>query len=276
MIRYQLTYLLQRRDFRVSFLLMLFIAGGYPVFLVYTKLMQGADLGTVCDPRYAYMFFSHSDLMDYFPFIFPIISLFPAAISFNIDRNTNYYNIIVSKCGIRKYLYSYALIAILGGLFMMIFPLLINILFSYAMFPHTNYGLLYSNFYEDTYDLANNYSSYPFLQLLWHRYPIISDLYSALRASVCMSVFSLITYVTSVFIQPKYTFMSIIPVSLLVFSGRYLTEMLDSEVISLDFMQCIGSLETSECSIILFWSILAILTVISFAILHLKTKKDMI
>lgn len=273
MIRFNFLAMIRRREFRFAFLFMMAFASGYPIWLVLKKLVEGADIGSVCDPRYAFIFFQYNDIFDIMPFLLPILTLFPAALPYITDRRTRYDSVLISRCGIRKYLFSNAVLALIIGFGVVFIPSLWNIFLNRMLLPQTFCSFIYNDYYNDFLDASQeNISRY---QLLWFVHPLISDVYSAFRIGLLTAILSLVTYVSSTYIKPKYGFISVIPVFMLLFVGNLMQDLIGSDDFFIDILSYTGSASTVS-GMFFFYSEMLVLSAISLIMLYHKSKKDMI
>lgn len=275
MIKFQIQSILRRREFRFVFLFTMTIASVYPIYLTGLRSLQHSDIGTVCDPRYAFLFYQHSDIINYLPLMLPILSMFPTALIYAIDKKTRYNHLIVSRSGIKSYLIQNAITAIISGFFIIFIPSLWNITINYAFLPRTNCAFEYSDYYNEILDSANSYILSSRLHCLWLYHPFLSDIYSAIRAAILSSVVSLVTYVTEIYFEPKYCFVSIVPSIALLYTGNYLQSIFEPTLYSFDLITYICS-DTCVYGTFVFWILISILLIVSFILITYKAKKDMI
>lgn len=273
MVGYQIAASLRRRSMQFAFLFMMAAAVGYPVFLFYNRYFRNMDIGTVPDPRYAFLFHQHSLLLDYIPVLFPILSMFPAAASYCVDHKTHYSHAVASRCGIYRYLLANAAAALIGGFLIIFLPSLLNIGLNYLFLPRTTNSVLYNDYYTELYELIRVRTSEECtdLELLWYFHPVLSDFLTAVRFGVYMSVLSLITYVTAVCTKPKLSYAAIIPSFAFTTITRYLWDYTDLGIPLVPYTFASGTDNT-----LVFWITMSALILISMFVLKFQLKKDII
>ncbi len=123
MIHTQCKLMFLKRGFRISFSLMLAFAFLFPFSLMLMNHLKGNDISAIPDCVYAYLFCSNSMPSDILYFILPILSLFPFATSFAVDRKLHAYFPLAARGGVRSYFFAKAIACMVGGFVIFFVPL---------------------------------------------------------------------------------------------------------------------------------------------------------
>jgi len=276
MFKSQFLLMIRRHEFQISFLFTVAVSLIYPVSLVYSHLMQEKDIGTLIAPQYAFIFNRYSGIWFNIYYFFPLILMFPFAYSYATDKKTHYDSILISRSGIKKYLYSKAFCCLIGGFIITFIPGILNMTVSYIFLPQTFHGEFGNtitddiiSFINDTYYEKKSHDAY-----LWLVHPKICFIFSSFRVGVLGAVFSLVIYVISLMMKNlKFFYFSVLPVLIFFVMSHRIQE-------SLNDMFCIDLLEYAFAGSYItfypcvFWLSCVLLTMISFFIITIHSKKD--
>lgn len=280
MFRYQLFSMFRRKGFLFSFTFVLLIMLIYPIFLVYTHLLRGDDIGTLPDPRYTFIFYRYSEIWECLPLFLSLIMLFPFAYTYITDKRTHFDYVLISRSGIKKYLFSKAFCCLLGGFIIIFIPAILNISINNIFFPNTNNDISYNSFIEDIQSIVINKEYYPViskLKLLWLFHPQLSFIVSAFYMSILGAICSLNIYTVSICIKDsKYSFLSVLPMLLFLTLSYKLQETRDTTKDNVNVLEYALAATDTTYHQYMFWIICIILILISFIIVTIKSTQDQI
>lgn len=288
MFKCQIYTMFRRKGFQFSFIFMLLIAVFYPCFFIYKAIILKDDISTICDFRYAYIFYRDSNysLSEYSPYLLTIISLFSFSYTYATDRKTNYMNILICRCGIKKYLFSKAFCCLIGGFLIIFIPTLINILWNIFFLPNTNNGSGYFSFYDElkTYQLIRlkyNYNLEANSYIFWIEHPILSSCYSAILMGILGAIFSLFTYSMLLYIENiRYSFISVVPTLAFFLVSEHLNE--DIRYNKWMYASSINILDYAMTGVvnvynpIIYFGMCICIVILSFILIFIKTRCDQI
>ncbi len=285
MIRTQCKLMFLKRGFQISFSLMFAFAFLYPTFLMLVGHMKGNDISAVPDRIYAYPFCDGATASDVMYFVLPILSFFPFAASFAIDRKLHAYYPLTARGGLRSYFFAKAIACMLGGFIIFFIPLAVNILVNHLLMPQTMRnavgGYVGNNMYEQyaqwVYNVADNPSLQPnWMTKFWVVHPQLTNLLSAALVGCLGAVSSLVCYTSTFFIK-KYTHFSVFPMLVLFTAGVMLQG--NSEDLTMSW-SLIDYVKTGEfCSLStfpFFWGVCALLVLLCGGILWWKSGQDLL
>jgi hypothetical protein len=169
-------------------------------------LFYGADLGEL--PSAAYGWVGNMDNMQiqtmhvlYIYLIFLIAaSIF--ADSFFTDLKCRVSNMIATRCSLQSYLASTALLAFLGGFFVILVPLIFSQLLALLVFPAIpEPGSFAGNINTPAYDdfLANLNTQNALFPSVYFNHPYLSNLFFIFYAALWAGIMSLMAFVVSLF-----------------------------------------------------------------------------
>ena len=269
--------MIRRHEFQFSFLFVVLVSFIYPISLVYGHLTDGKDIGTLMDPRYAFIGYRYSDVWYYMYMYFPLILMFPFAYSYAVDKRTNYDSVMISRSGIRKYLFSKAYCCLIGGFIITFTPAILNMLVNTLFLPYTETDIVNSltdailDFRNDRYFARKSYDAY-----LWLVHPQFCFLLSSFRIGVLGATFSLVIYVISMLIKNlRIFYFSVVPV-LLFFVISHRLQDNNGAAFCIDILEYAFAGSYITYYPVFFWGICAFLILLSFVIINRISKKDQI
>lgn len=281
MIRTQCKLMFLKRGFRVSFSLMLALAVLFPSLLMLINHLKGNDISAIPDRVYAYLFCHSSTPSDILYFILPVLSLFPFATSFAVDRKLHAYFPLVARDGVRSYFFAKAIACMVGGFVIFFIPLAINILVNHLLMPQTMRNAIGNNMYEQYAQWSYKSSDDPSLQVnwmtkLWIVHPQLTNLLSAAMVGCLGAVSSLISYTSTFFIK-KYTHLSAFPMLMLFTAGVMLQS--DSTDLTMNW-SLVDYVKTGDfccfSTYFYFWGVCAVLVLLCCGILWWRSKQDLL
>ena len=277
MFKSQFLLMIKRHEFQFSLLFVMFIAFIYPIILVYQHLLQGKDIGSLVDPRFAFIGNRYSEIWYYMYYYFPLILMFPFAYSYAVDKRTHYDCVLISRGGIKKYFYAKAFCCMIGGFIITFTPSIVNVIVNYLFLPPTSNDIMGNSITEEIMSFANQefYEHKSQDAYLWLVHPKICFLFSSFRIGVLGATFSLVIYVISMMIKNlRFFYFSVVPVLLFFVISHRAQENIDSYCVDVLEYAFAGSYLT--LTPIFFWLVCLAFIILSFITLSVFAKKDQI
>lgn len=281
MIRTQCKLMFLKRGFWISFSLMLAFAFLFPSSLMLINHLKGNDISAIPDCVYAYLFCSSSMPSDILYFVLPILSLFPFATSFAVDRKLHAYFPLAARGGVRSYFFAKAIACMVGGFVIFFVPLAVNILVNHLLMPQTMRDVVGNNMYEQYARWSNKSSDDPSLQAnwmtkLWLVHPQLTNLLSAAMVGCLGAVSSLVSYTSTFFIK-NYKHLSVLPMLMLLTAGVMLQS--DSTDLAMNW-SLVDYVKTGDfccfSTYSYFWGVCAVLVLLCGGILWWRSKRDLL
>ncbi len=281
MIRTQCKLMFSKRGFWISFSLMLALAFLFPTLLMLVNHLKGNDISAIPDRVYAYLFCHGSKLSDVLYFILPILSLFPFATSFAIDRKLHAYFPLTARGGVRSYFFAKAIACMVGGFVIFFIPLAVNILVNHLLMPQTMQDVVGNNMYEQYTNWSiqsddNSSLQANWLTKLWLVHPQLTNLLSAAMVGCLGAVSSLVSYTSTFFIK-KYTHLSVFPMLMLLTAGVMLQS--NSADLTMNW-SLVDYVKTGDLyyfsTYSYFWGVCAVLVLLCGGILWWRSKQDLL
>ena len=125
------------------------------------------------------------------------------AYSYSSDKRSHYDCVMISRGGIKKYLYAKAFCCMIGGFIITFTPMLVNMIVNYVFLPYTSNDSSYNSIPEEILRFVDKgfYKTKSNDAYLWLISPKSSILFSTLRMGILGATVSLVIYVISMFIN---------------------------------------------------------------------------
>lgn len=279
MFKSQFYSMIKRRGFYFSFLLVIFISFLYPIILIYQHLLNGFDIASLVDPRFAFIGSRYTNAWYYMYEYFPLILMFPFAYSYSSDKRSHYDCVMISRGGIKKYLYAKAFCCMIGGFIITFTPMLVNMIVNYVFLPYTSNDSSYNSIPEEILRFVDKgfYKTKSNDAYLWLISPKSSILFSTLRMGILGATVSLVIYVISMFINNlRFFYFSVLPVLIFFVASHKIQENREHDSFSIDIMEYATTGSYSAYNPFFFWIVCGIFILVSFIVIFIFTKKDQI
>ena len=216
-LRAQLNIMFHKRGFQVSFTVML-------LFVVYcfinnyhrltTERFINFDLEGMQAVHRSFLNDSNQEHFQTFVFFFPFAAVLPFSFSLFVDRSTRINEIVIARCGKRKYYFSKLTAAFAGGFVIVFIPLIIS-----TALTHIFYSNSVINLFDPNYSTLTA-GDKPFLTMrdlileILVFSPLLGELFAALLLSVYAGACAVLALALSFFIK-RFAVMIFVPVFLL-------------------------------------------------------------
>jgi hypothetical protein len=141
--------------------------------------VSSGDYSSLYSWHYLYAGNANANIGPLFSVLYPFIVVFPFGFSYMQDRNVRLLNHYILKSGKKNYFRSKLIAAFIGGFLIIAIPFAVNLILSYATFPHTyNSPLQYAqSLTGDRVDRDTVFGAKPFAILFVQSLPLYNMLY---------------------------------------------------------------------------------------------------
>lgn len=281
MLRSQLYLMFQKKSFLISFSIMMAIASFLPsiyFFLSYFGFFKdyGQDISLFLEQiKNPYLFYAYSDFTFYMYYFIPVILSLPFSLSFCVEKRCGYSSLLISRGGIKKYIFSKSVCCLCGGFICFFIPSIINILLNKCLIKEAT----------DTYCLSSSEISNAILNSIskgketskeWIfsiEHPIGALLKSAFLISIFAGVCSLTIYTISLYLQ-KQPYLASFPLIVILLTFYIFDPQVQAPSINPLMYACLGY---RKCySIMYYICFILIATFINYVFILAKSRKDVI
>ncbi len=216
-LRTQINLMFHKRGFQVSFTVML-------LFVVYsfinnyhrftTDSIFNYDLEGMQAVHRSFLNESNQQHFQTFVFFFPFVAVLPFSFSLFVDRSTRINEIVISRCGKKKYYFSKLTAAFVGGFVIILIPLMISSALTHIFFSNS-----VINIFDPNYSTLTA-GDKPFLTMrdlmleILVFSPILGELFAAFLLSVYAGTCAVLALALSFFIK-RFAVLIFVPVFLL-------------------------------------------------------------
>lgn len=279
-IKLQFYVMLSKRNFRISFTLMMLYAIG--VYLVNVYVNLNTDISATISASSLFVGNEKGDYYRYLEALFPFIVLFPFSFSYLNDKKTKMGCLLQTKMGNRNYYLSQMITCFLGGTSILFIPLILNLILTSTTFLETGYtyfGLYNTSGYCNTLlgnDTAINTvnSGMTFLSL-YILSPFLYNFLYTLIISLFAGLISIFGLACSFYVK-KYTITLFIINYLLFLIGSVVNNILyySTTYLNTNFLDYVSVNTQIGKSYLFFFAFCSILFIFSVRKMHQMSQLD--
>ncbi|MBR1393423.1 MAG: hypothetical protein IJ561_06260 [Ruminococcus sp.] len=153
MFRAQMSLMLRKRGFQVSFTVVLLYVMYIFVQQFWFKSMNDIDVFDYADLGAVHSGFlneSGERQLDTLLFFFPFIAVLPFSFSLYVDKSTRISDIVISRCGRRRYYFSKLMTAFVGSFLIFFIPIMVSYVLTHIFYAPGMLNLFDPNYGEAT------------------------------------------------------------------------------------------------------------------------------
>ena len=222
MFKNQLIVSLRKKNFLVSFLIMLILCFGYYLF-IWSLAMKQTDKSHICSAQSAVILCGdgNAPMVWIVEMLFPFLALLPNSFSYLNDKQLRMDNIYISRAGKMQYYFSKVVVCFIATFLVFFVPCLMNLIQAYITFPTNGTllsGLDISTTAHDWYILKssdvnldrNEGNVAPLLSLLLN-HPFVYDLIYTIVFSAYAGLIGVLGLSLSYRFNPKWKLLLFLP-----------------------------------------------------------------
>lgn len=281
MLRSQLYLMFQKRSFLLSFSIMMAISAFLPSFyflLSYFDVIKDTreDFSLFLEQvKNPYLFYAYSDFTFYLYYFIPVILLLPFSLSFCIEKKSGYSTLLVSRGGIKQYIFSKSVCCIIGGFICFFIPSTINIIINHCLIGEaTNTYCLSSS--QISAAILNGISKGKDVPKEWIyciERPLVAEFKSAFLISVFAGVCSLTLFTFSLFF-PKRPYHAAFPLIVILLTFYIFDTNGQESSLNPLMYACLGY---RRCYSLTYYICFTLVTIgVNYAFIGAKLRKDII
>ena len=215
----QLRIMLHKRGFQIGFTVMM-------LFVIYSFITEFRAISSNTNLNFDLSNFSAADhsifnesgesygVPQMLSFIFPFVCVLPFSFSLFVDRSTRINEIVIARCGKRRYYLAKLFAAFTGGFIILFIPLLISTVLTHIFYSNSVINVFDINFSQMTAGGKEFFTMHDLMLEITAFSPVIGELFAALLMSFYAGACAMLAFALSYFIR-RFAVFIFVPVFML-------------------------------------------------------------